>query len=273
MKTPFALGFGLFLAFAAGAPAQSAPLLCYEFNGGSKPESTDAAGSGGNLTEARMKGADGKPAPLWSSDAEGVTGQPGDYALDLRGATGMGGDGAGGVAYVLHPLLEGLKSFTLTGWIKTASLPGRGARLFDYAGPKAGFLLSFDAGKPGLQVNDKGLRSERLEFAPAAGWTFFAVTYDSTVETDNVVFYRGARGSGTLDSEVRTLAHPEPPAANPTGTLAIGNWMAGTRPLQGLLDKMAVYGSNQDGSGALKADEIQALFASVSAPAATASTP
>ncbi|SDU29295.1 Concanavalin A-like lectin/glucanases superfamily protein [Verrucomicrobium sp. GAS474] len=265
MNPPFParLGLGLLLFLPLGARAEppADPILRYEFNGGSQPKATEAIGSGGSLAEAWMKGADGHPAPLWSLDGEGVTGQPGDYALDLRGATSMGNEGAGGCAVVRHPPLEGMKSFTLTAWIKTTSMPNHGARVFDYSGPKAGFIASFDGGKLALQVNDQGLRSEKIVFPAANGWVFLAITYDSTRETDNVVFYRGA--DGALASETKTLAHPEAPAENTVGFLCLGNWGAATRPLQGLLDKIAVYGSRADGSGALKTDEIEALFSSV----------
>src|SRR5690349_13141428 len=140
MRTLF-LTAAVLCGVAAPLPAQ---LLRFDFNADAGTGTVISTGSVKLEGECKRRGESDVVADLWSADGAGVTGQKGDFALDLGNSTGMGKDGVGGVVCfkAAESALAGLKSFTLCGWYKVASPIGNGARLFDALDDQGnGFIL------------------------------------------------------------------------------------------------------------------------------------
>ena len=108
-----------------------------------------------------MLSASNEPASLFGADGSGLTGKPGDFALDIgRTTQGMGTEGkSGGTAKIpaAADTLGAMTSFTVTGWFKALSSLGGAARFVEYTDPLlSGFCIS--AGGPGvlsLSINKK----------------------------------------------------------------------------------------------------------------------
>lgn len=256
----------LSVAIAAPTPA-FAQILEYQFN----ETGTSAASSGSAALSATLKDVNSANADLHSPDATGISGLSGDRAFDNTGATGMGTSGVGGRAEAATgSALDSLSSFTVQGWFKT-SVTGSvsGARLMEknqntnanlslqyHRGPTGGGL-SLTLGTPTQSANTAfsvniatlGLLDE---------WVFFAVTYDGTKTSENVVFY-----SGTTTEEVSmigtALTLNGGSLGTNTGSLEIGNLNGNYRPFAGLIDNFRIYGETSGSSGALTALELESL--------------
>jgi hypothetical protein len=71
----------------------------------------------------------------------GISGKPGDFALNLSAADAMGSlatTNNASFAKVTNPAIQNLTSFTVTGWIKGDEAPGAAARLVQYTGGNNG---------------------------------------------------------------------------------------------------------------------------------------
>lgn len=249
-------------ADAAGVP-DSKMLMEYLFN----ETGTNALGSG--LV----------PYPLWlaSSNAvatdyhgaagTGVSEKDTDRGLDLTSATAWGNQGKGplGKQAADYGEFDSLVSFTLSGWFKT--LPGeiidRYAKLFSKypSTPTYGIDLAATGGQLSLTVDGGTVMTP---FSETGKWVFFAVTYNGSLSTNNVKFYKGFRkasegGGFTPVSCVATGTIDKGVTENNSSALIIGNSGAYDRPFKGWLDNMRLFGSYQDGSGALTLEQIEAL--------------
>lgn len=266
-------------ALLASVPLSRAvePVVSFNFNTG---EGTSAYGDNSKPAELRMVGADRKPANLFSAPATGVTGKPGDFALDIAKTTeAMGVAGKTGGLATVSPganMVGAAASLTLTGWLMPYSQPNGAARIIEYNDPlQAGFCLY--AGGPGfltLSLNKKQVSTPRdaLPFPTETQnkWVFFAVTYDSTKSGQNVVFYTGSPTSEPQELTSASLDGGKLTPLNHYGALNIGNNGGGIRPFHGLMDNIAIYASDTDGSGTLGLDQIKAIYkaALTNAPAA-----
>jgi len=168
--------------------------------------------------------------------------------------------------------LEGLKSFTICGWLAPSSLrTGSGGNriAFNLNYNRSGFdLVHLDDGRMRLAVNEwpDGVRTDS---APgklkAAAWTFFAVTYDGTSEKDNVCWYFG--GSGSPAELDRKTSYPAGPTGTNSGPLTVGNYNQtihrhGTdRQFRGYLHGIQIFTSQRGADGALEAETIRRLQA------------
>ncbi len=218
-----------------------------------------------------MQGPANEPLSLYGIDGSGLTGKPGDFALDIgRTTQAMGADGkSGGTAKVSDAaqLLGAMASFTVTGWFKAASPLGKAARIVEYTDPPLnGFcLFSGDNGMLVLSINKKTAvipyRSKNCFNQNAEGqWVFFAVSYDSTKESENVVFYGGTPTDEPVVIATEDLDAGKTVELNRHGSLSIGNTTNGTRPFHGMLDDIAIYSSGTDGAGALSLEQITAIY-------------
>ncbi len=210
------------------------------------------------------------PLSLFSGSGDGLSGKPGDYALDIGKTTqamGVAG-GSGGVAHMKtdKTALGTLASFTVAGWFKAASQLDGGARLIEYTDPLGtGFLLMTGRGTLVLSVNKQQTVSPANAgnfYHQTDEWVFFAVTYNGNKKADNVVFYGGTPTSepvvvGTASNETGPI-----PALNRYGALVIGNNAGGIRPFHGMLDNVALYGSPGEDSGALNEEQIKEIYRS-----------
>lgn len=169
--------------------------------------------------------------------------------------------------------LRGLRSFTITGWLKPDSLQvGSGGNriVFCLQRDTSGIdLVCHPDGRLRLAVNQW---PDRIQNDSSPGklvvgkWTQFAVNYDSTKSTDNVCWYF-SRPHDQPNPAALTLDHKTTynvgPVAVDIGPLAIGNFnetMHGfglDRQLRGQIRSLEIYGSRISGRGALQLEEIE----------------
>lgn len=152
---------------------------------------------------------------------------PNERALDNRGSTSMGQGGGLALSGSGNLNLGTLNSFTLTCWVKPeadfSTLPdGRFPRLM---------LLGVNAGYDANAANgvyfsayNSGSNTRTLQFKlhsdggngvvaspnvlSGSGWTFLAVTYDSTLGSNHVKFYVGT-DSGALGAPVSMASYAQ----------------------------------------------------------------
>ena len=165
-------------------------------------------------------------------------------------------------------LLGGLRSFTISGWLKPDDLTiGSGGNriLFCLIQSKAGIdLVHLADGRLRLSVNEwpDTVRNESSPGRLVVGrWTFFAVAYDATQPRDNVAWYfsepdNRLDASASVRLDRRTTYNVGAVAAS-TGPVAIGNFnntMRGygyDRQFRGEIGQLQVHGSRIGGGGAM----------------------
>jgi PKD repeat protein len=164
--------------------------------------------------------------------------------------------------------LEGLRSFTILGWARPSSLEvGSGGNriAFNLNYNRAGFdLVHLADGRLRLAVNEwpDGVSNHSSPGKLAVGrWTFFAVTYDSGLDRDNVCWYFGdADTPATLD---RKTTYAAGATGQGSGPLTVGNYnttlhSAGLdRQFRGQLRAIQVFGSRLQDRGALQLEAIR----------------
>lgn len=164
--------------------------------------------------------------------------------------------------------LRGLRTFTVTGWLKPASLAaGQGGNriLFCLNRDTDGIdLVCHSDGCLRLAVNqwpDKVNNDSAPGRLVPGKWTFFAVTYDSTLPHDNVRWFFSApldtpdaAAGVTLD---RTNTYAVGPIGTDIGSLAVGNFnetMRGAgldRQFRGEIRNLQLCGTRVGNAGAL----------------------
>ena len=165
--------------------------------------------------------------------------------------------------------LEALRSFTVLGWAKAASLQtGAGGNriAFNLNYDRAGLdLVHLADGRLRLSVNEwpDRVRNDSSPGRLRVGeWVFFAVAYDGTRPKDNVRWYFGdADTPAALD---RVTTYDRGPTGTGSGPLTIGNYNPtihghGTdRQFRGSLRHLRIYGSRIGPLGALGPAAIRA---------------
>jgi len=164
--------------------------------------------------------------------------------------------------------LGGLRSFTISGWLKPDDLKiGAGGNriFFSLQQSKAGIdLVHHTDGGLRLAVNEwpDSVKNDSSPGRLVAGkWTYFVVTYDSTKHDQNVAWYFSApagqpTGQLTLKLDKRT-SYNAGAVANRTGPIAVGNFnrtMQGNgydRQFRGEIKGLQIFGSRISGRGAL----------------------
>lgn len=276
---------GIIAAFAAtAAVAAPAPLLSFNFNEGpgyttpsSGALSAQNTGTASGLTgggvvipaDAQFLNGGATGVELHGAAGTGVTGASGDRGLNLSQPTGQGANPGGNGPYtarVTRPQIQGLTSFTLSGFFKADEVIGGSARLFSFSndvGPA--FYVSATAnGVLGFNV-DAGGTSSPAAYTEVGQYVYFAITYDGSKSIDNVKFYKGTTGANPTFSTVATQTVDVGAVDNFTGTspyfLYLGNNNSGIRQFDGYLDNVEIYGSATDGTGALSAADVQGIYA------------
>ncbi|AHF89078.1 anchor protein [Opitutaceae bacterium TAV5] len=246
------------------ANAQSDPLFRWDFNNNTDVSTANhGTASGGAIT---MVAHGGTNTAYFSADGAGRSGQSGDHAFDLTSSTGMGATapnstGPAGVIWSSDSSLQslsGLTSFTLTGWINPATTLNNAARIISSSTLT---LMAGSANQLALQVNGTSVYSSTA-YTSVNSWMFFAVTYDSTTDIDNVVFYVGTDPAGTL-SKAGTATLDAGALNTFTGQLLLGNNSTSgdtTRPFQGMMDDIAIYGATGGAAGALSEQQLNLIF-------------
>jgi len=272
------LGLGLALSAIGLASAQAttpAPTLFYDFNslvGTHTVESTGTASMDLDMYMFTAQTPDTAAYGNWLSPA-GPSQAPGDLVLNLTQSTKMGGAGTNhgyGGGAVGDPLtvLNGAKSLTLTGWFYAQSSVGNNANLISaHLWGTGGFALqSPSSGKLSLTIggNEASPFVSDASYGAVGSWVFFAVTFDNSGSGDAVVnFYVGG-----LDTPVSVASAA---LTGSTGDIAVGRnltigntakdegILSTTRPFDGSMDNIGIWGSTEDGSGALTLEQLEGL--------------
>ncbi|MFA6961648.1 MAG: GDSL-type esterase/lipase family protein [Opitutaceae bacterium] len=257
-----------FIAITTQAGEDPRPLVAYSFNEGSGTSSSPQ--NAVIAVPLQFSDPSTGPVSLFGPSGGGLSGKPGDYALDMGATTnGMGVKGTPGAVArfpVAGTAISGLTSFTISGWIRAASPLDGGARLVECIDPlQNGFLLMTSPGALVLSVNKKQTSSwaktngeELLRLTDT--WVFFAVSYNGTKTSDNVVFYIGTQSLAPTILAVKSNDAGPVTALNRHGTLSVGNNSDGIRPFHGALDNIALHGSSVDATGALTAEQIKVIY-------------
>ncbi len=244
---------GFVLPFFSTAFSQAPePLVEFTFEGGSLANTGSLGGEG------ELKTGDGVRVPEIGYGLGGV-----GYGLDNTSASGMGneGDGEDGALwYQPGDGLDNLQSMTITGWFYSDEPLQNDARLV----AKAGSFSLHGGSRLRIEVRDEDNVSRTqssgtiLWQQETGRWTFFAVTFDGTAESSNVVIYDSTEMSAGLRSLSRTV---EPGALRSVGAeVTIGNYYFDNRPYRGRMDNVRIFGSTEDASGALTAEQVEAVW-------------
>lgn len=164
--------------------------------------------------------------------------------------------------------LEGLRSFTITGWAKATSLKiGNGGNriAFNLNLNRAGLdLVHHSDGRLRLAVNEwpDGISNDSSPARLKIGeWIFFAVTYDSAKSKDNVCWYFGDENAkAALDKKT---TYNNGPTGKDSGPLTIGNYNetihsnGKDRQFRGQLRSIQIFGSRISSRGALSQEAIR----------------
>src|SRR3972149_675501 len=214
----------LILYLGQTVQAQTA-ILKYTFD----ETGTTAPSTGSDVTSVTLRNSAGAATDLHSADGLGVSSLTGDRAFDNTASTSMGGSG-GRADQADLVAIDTLTSFTLQGWFKTAGSTaiggGGGTRkavllhnTSTSQGQTKGFELFGQQNKLKLAVD--GSNVETSAYGDTQSWIFFAVTYDGTLTSDNVKFYKGSASSEV--TLVTTLTIDKGRVEDDTGGLGIGN--------------------------------------------------
>lgn len=255
------------------------PILEYKFNEvGEWAPSTGSNSSALELTYYLDQDNKG-PIDLHSADGLGVSGKAGDRALDNTQALGMGNtitppEGRQYVGYGRAQTSSGiedideLKSFTISFWFKAPEQPAGEGRIFEKAGNFALMAMS-DANGSYLTLwfPPKGHNTQRatIKFSEVNEWVFVVITYDGTITSNNIKFYKGK-----LNERVQLVAtdsRTDPAPGRPTSKLSIcespGNYYdpspTFSRPFRSFLDNFRIYGDKSASEGCLSMQQLEQL--------------
>jgi fibronectin-binding autotransporter adhesin len=253
------------------------PILEYRFN----ETGTTVVGSC-PTNPITLSNANGTIADLHSADGTGVSNLPGDRAFDNTASSqmGKGNNNTGGIANQGDlAAIDKLASLTLQGWFKTApgTTIGGFARLFDnhddkitpqggyefWGGSRSSFTSGTptDPGKLTLLLDDGEVSTTTAAYQDQDTWVFFAVSYDGTLITNNVKFFKGTKASPV--ALVDTLTLNKGTVNEDQIGLGLGNRLRPSsfrdRPLDGFLDNMRIFGTPIGKGGVLSQSELEAL--------------
>ncbi len=252
------------------------PQFAFNFDEGTGSSIANTGTLGGSGTLTTTWPAWSTRAPINGTNALDFGNTSGDYGADFNQTNG----------------LKSLTSFTISGWVNAVGTPVAGTggnRIVSWvpSGVASGVDLAVRSdGSLGLGVNQwndgdayvdangvsrpAGVGSSGGKITVAAdgsfnNWRFFAVTYDATVNTNNVKFYFGSNAAtATLDQAITYNAGNV--GANISSQLTIGNMVhsvrsnpASSRMFQGLIDQIHIYTSTTDGSGAKTPAELATI--------------
>jgi len=164
--------------------------------------------------------------------------------------------------------LEGLRSFTILGWLKPSSLnigSGGNRIAFNLNYNRSGFdLVHLQDGRMRLAVNEWP-DAARNDSSPGKlttdKWAFFAVTYDATKTQDNVCWYFGDETTPAVMDCKNTYIKGS--TGKGSGPLTIGNYNetihqhGKDRQFRGHIRGIRIFGSRISSKGALPLEAIR----------------
>lgn len=194
---------------------------------------------------------EGGLSDLHSQGGLGVSGSLGDRAFDNTSSSGVAEMAA---AERLNPALSAFTSSTWQGWFKFSKEPANSSRIFDKYGNNYQVYYAV-GGSLLLNIMNNSVRSEK-EYKKLNEWVFFAVTYDYTLNENNVSFYVGTKTEPVSLVSTHTL---NVAMQNNSMNLKIGGWNMQTARFTGLLDNIRLFGSKSDSTGVLSLEQLEAI--------------
>ena len=227
-----------------------ADLLCeFDFNGSGSAEFTSA---GSVRTTLHLRDPAGRRADRRSAGGTGVSGKPGDKALDNSDAITMGNGGGGGFAESDSVRFPAVDSYTVSAWYKAESgVPTEFARIVDTD------IMSLYFFQEAPHIQNTGFYSH--PFVEVGQWVFVAATYDGTKSADNVDLYKGSK-TGAI-AHLATLTSNRGTVESFYSAVLVGgnsHTYVNPQPFDGLIDNLRIHGGTGS-SGALGLAELEAL--------------
>ena len=232
--------FVIFPRFGYGR--EVVPLLEYMFNEvGSTAFCSGSYEPKRNLTMREKIDDDFVEADLHTEGGLGISGSSMDRAFNPRG-----------IGHAILPIdleLAKLKSFTFQCWYKVEDIWTSSQRICG----GMFFIYCRQDGAAGFRVNET-IYSESA-YTIVNEWVFFAVTFDSEQEGDNLKFY-----IGTKNNQVELVStHIHPDSNLQRNYFWIGSHAGGGASFTGLLDNIRLYGSFDDNAGVLTLEELELI--------------
>lgn len=224
--------FPLAVAIISAANAE-AQLLEYTFNTPG-PTQTNTGSLGGSLSTKAFGGDDANYV-----GGTGVSGFPGDYALDLTSAqsNGNGPYAAGSGA------LGAMTSMTISGWARNGVSPsGYDARIFTNRTGANGFELTLAGTQFTLNIGGTNITGGGFYNFTSSDWKFWAVTFDGATGAVNF-YFGGTTGTLTLFSTTTSVTTINASTTN----YVLGNISAGSRAFDGQIDNFRLYDTTLSG--------------------------
>jgi hypothetical protein len=205
--------------------------------------------------------AAGESAPI-SLNGPVKRGEAGSFVLPEEGPFGWVSVGEKPM-----PQLEGLRSFTISGWLRPASLKAGsgGNRIVHSLNVRSGGidLVQLGDGRLRLAVNEwpDQVNNDSSPKLKPGQWTFFAVSYDGGAARENVHWYFGSSDQpAALD---RVTSHAAGRIGTNGGPLVIGNFNRTMqnygldRQFRGEIRGLRIHGSRISSRGALPLEQIR----------------
>ncbi|TWU46647.1 choice-of-anchor Q domain-containing protein [Rubripirellula reticaptiva] len=240
---------GLDLSLAgANIPA---PLLAYNFNetGTTALATGMAADANGNPVLNFNANNSTMPADLHSAAGTGVSGLPTDRAFDNSNAGNQFSNVSHGQHAADFDAIDTLDAFTLSGWYmlpSTAQSIGLQDSLFENGSTNAGFRLRggsrTDAGTLQLTVDGQTRESSQV-YTEVGQYVYFAVSYDGSIATDNVKFYKGTVDDGLTLVDTFTINAGAVNAETLPLFIGANRQFLAQNPFNGLLDNIRIDGA------------------------------
>lgn len=272
--------------------SMTTPLIEFFFEG----DLTNTGTLGGEGTFIHQREENPTYNWVWENRAsigEGLGGRP-NSGLDNTQVGGMGDYGQGtslregGFFFPQAGGLHNLQSVTIAGWYKTpadtfwssgAFMVGwpNGLDYLHQTGTGERVYLSVPYSADGGVVVRRQFSLNTVVDGTALWqqfpdrWTFQAVTFDGT--TGTMSFYYAYEDSEGLSHNTTRTGMDIAPLRNLSFDVAFANNYFGTRPLKAQLDNVRIFGSTEDGSGALSEAAIAALWAGDLAAANSSESP
>jgi hypothetical protein len=151
--------------------------------------------------------------------------------------------------------LDGLQSFTITGWMRANATLGGGVVILQKE-PSYKIALTSQLANSGsldLYVNGATTGTGTNFITEVGTWVFFAVSYDGAATSNNLRYYRGTLATPVGAAVVRTLNQGA--VGTGAGNVFIGNNANLNRAFGGDLDEISVH------AGVLSPSQIEAVRA------------
>lgn len=164
------------------------PLLSYKLNEGAGTTARDSGSMGVDLSIG--------PGLAWSNDSSGEI-----LKISIRDGTAH----AKNFNRTKLAGLDNLKSYTVTGWIKS-ELSNNSGRILSLPSREAGQFTIYLYNGSLIVEGANGDAVGGIPIKSANRWIFFAATVDTTIESNNVKFYIGSENDLPMVTKEATIS-------------------------------------------------------------------